>query len=143
MELKRRLKKLLKKSAQWECIECGNPFQPECFRPDLVKYCRIKCKKVRENRIRNQKKRLPSKKNYVEDINPRVLFEKDKGICQLCGLKINQNVEWPDPRSATIDHIIPVSEGGKNSYENAQLTCLKCNNDKNTETQKRDNDERS
>ena len=35
-----------------------------------------------------------------------------------------------EPRSATVDHIIPKSRGGTNSPINTVLCCRKCNNEK-------------
>lgn len=44
--------------------------------------------------------------------------------CEACGKIIDKKYH--------IDHIIPVSEGGNNSFENLQLLCPKCNFKKRT-----------
>ena len=49
----------------------------------------------------------------------RVLQEAD-GRCELCGATKKE-------RPLDIDHIIPRSRGGKNTYENLQVLCSKCN----------------
>jgi len=46
--------------------------------------------------------------------------------CHLCGLILL-------PEKATLDHVIPDSEGGKYSSENLRLACKKCNNERRTE----------
>jgi hypothetical protein len=35
-------------------------------------------------------------------------------VCWLCGQWIDPSLKWPDPWSASADHITPVSRGGDN-----------------------------
>jgi len=50
----------------------------------------------------------------------RNIFERDKNTCQYCGRRM--------PRSeVTIDHVIPRSRGGIDSWENLVLACVDCN----------------
>ncbi len=57
----------------------------------------------------------------------KVLFTRDSGRCQLCGKKLNLTRPNNHPLQATHDHIKPLSQGGENSYKNAQLACRRCN----------------
>jgi 5-methylcytosine-specific restriction endonuclease McrA len=50
-------------------------------------------------------------------------FIRDGYECQYCGVKLTA-------KTATVDHIKPVSKGGKNSWLNTTTSCKKCNNDK-------------
>ncbi len=48
------------------------------------------------------------------------IFERDKNVCQYCGKSF--------PKShLTIDHVIPQSRGGADTWENLVLACLACN----------------
>lgn len=48
--------------------------------------------------------------------------------CALCGLPIDKSLKFPDPMSATVDHIIPIARGGHPSdLQNLQLAHLICN----------------
>ena len=57
---------------------------------------------------------------YYIDILKRLLMERDKGICQICG----EPVALVD---ASHDHLIPRSRGGTNEPNNVRLAHLKCN----------------
>ena len=50
------------------------------------------------------------------------IFKRDGNTCLKCGMKNN----------LTIDHIIPISMGGKNSLFNLQTLCRSCNSKKKT-----------
>ena len=50
----------------------------------------------------------------------RALFSRDNYTCQYCGAT-------PGTKELTIDHVIPLSRGGNNSWENCVLACVKCN----------------
>lgn len=57
---------------------------------------------------------------FEEIVDKRILFELFEGHCGICG----QTVEYKD---ATIDHIVPLSKGGKHSYANTQIAHAPCN----------------
>lgn len=63
----------------------------------------------------------------------RILWNFSDHICPLCGclmtLKGNRNAA----NFATLDHIIPKSEGGTNNIENLRLVCRICNNKRGSE----------
>lgn len=48
---------------------------------------------------------------------------RDKYICQYCGVEVAKS-------KATIDHVIPASKGGKNTWDNTVCSCYQCNNKK-------------
>ncbi len=53
------------------------------------------------------------------------LIRKYGGKCVLCGEQVN--LVHDDPRQATRDHIIPLSKGGRDTFDNLQLACSQCN----------------
>lgn len=63
-------------------------------------------------------------------IDPLDVFNRDGWICQLCAAPVLPFVRWPHPRSASIDHIVPVSRGGPHVESNLQLAHLGCNSAK-------------
>ncbi|MDY6918549.1 MAG: HNH endonuclease [Chloroflexota bacterium] len=52
--------------------------------------------------------------------NRQRVFERDGYKCHYCGKQLTRF-------SATLDHIVPISTGGDNSYDNLITACLHCN----------------
>lgn len=63
-------------------------------------------------------------------VNRFEVFERDGWVCQLCGEPVDPDLKGPDPRCASLDHIVPLSWGGDHSMENCQLAHLSCNSSK-------------
>lgn len=61
----------------------------------------------------------------------RRVYDRDGGICQLCGKPTDWNAhEWGGHFGAlypTIDHIVPMSKGGAHTMDNVQLAHAICN----------------
>lgn len=55
------------------------------------------------------------------------VFERDGWVCGLCGGPVSPDVVYPDPLSASLDHVVPLSRGGAHSLDNSQLAHLACN----------------
>jgi 5-methylcytosine-specific restriction endonuclease McrA len=56
------------------------------------------------------------------------IYERDGWICQLCHKKVDKNLKWPHPMSASLDHIIPaVDDASTHEPTNVQLAHLRCN----------------
>lgn len=61
-------------------------------------------------------------KNRVR-FNRRWVFLRDNYTCQYC-------TEELSPKQCTIDHVVPVSKGGKTTWHNVVTACYSCNNSK-------------
>lgn len=72
-------------------------------------------------------------RNYVKipykeiSLSRRNVLHRDSYICQYCGVRRHD---------LTIDHIIPRSRGGVDSWDNVVAACLKCNVKKGDRTPK-------
>ena len=51
------------------------------------------------------------------------VFLRDGYICQYCGDDVSK-------KTATLDHVLPVSHGGKTTFENTVCACATCNANK-------------
>jgi 5-methylcytosine-specific restriction endonuclease McrA len=52
---------------------------------------------------------------------------RDKYSCQYCGGRLQKN-------AFTLDHVLPLSRGGKTTWENVVACCIKCNSKKKSRT---------
>lgn len=53
-------------------------------------------------------------------LSKRNVFLRDQYTCQYCGVEVNE-------QTATLDHVHPVSKGGKTTWENSTTACKPCN----------------
>ena len=67
----------------------------------------------------------------AEDFTHEEIFDRDNWRCGLCGQQIAKNDSYPNPRSASLDHIVPLAEGGQHTRPNVQAAHLTCNLSKN------------
>ena len=56
-----------------------------------------------------------------------VVFERDGWICGICAEPVDRTLAHPNPRSASLDHLVPLSRGGAHTYDNVRATHLTCN----------------
>jgi 5-methylcytosine-specific restriction endonuclease McrA len=77
--------------------------------------------RVRELKRKKEAARRFRKRNaFIEIVDPKAVFERDLGICQICK-------EPVDPEDYHIDHVTPLVKGGMHSYANSQLAHPRCN----------------
>lgn len=60
-------------------------------------------------------------------LNRKNIFERDGNTCQYCGKRARRE-------DLTLDHVLPRSRGGKNTWENLVLACVGCNKRKRNRT---------
>ena len=54
-----------------------------------------------------------------------------QSVCGICGLPVDKRLKYPNPMSATVDHIIPIDKGGHPfDLDNLQLAHWCCNRQK-------------
>jgi 5-methylcytosine-specific restriction endonuclease McrA len=82
-------------------------------------------------RAKNQRRRARLLNAFVEDVDLLILAERDDLLCGICYEPVDMDIPWPDRRSATVDHIVPLAAGGEHSYANTQLAHHACNARKN------------
>lgn len=62
-----------------------------------------------------------------EDFDPMEIFERDGWRCGICKRRVGRTLTYPHPRSASLDHIVPVVDGGEHVRSNVQCAHLECN----------------
>lgn len=58
------------------------------------------------------------------------IFARDGWTCGICDDPIDRDLRAPDPKSASIDHIVPLSRGGDDTPANVQASHFGCNSAK-------------
>jgi len=109
------------------CDRCGDPFAGT---KRQSRYCSIECSqadKSRANWKHMNARRARMRAAFVEAFDRAEVFERDGWICGICTEPVNPDTAWPHPMSASLDHIMPISRGGKHSRANAQTAHLTCN----------------
>lgn len=75
----------------------------------------------------NHRYRARKRDAFVEDVDRSAVLERDGWRCGICGERIPKRAKYPDPQSASIDHVVPLSKGGKHEMRNVQAAHLICN----------------
>lgn len=87
--------------------------------------------KADRDRYYGYRRRTVTSRQVAEPIVAREIFERDGWRCGLCQKKVDKRLKWPNPRSASIDHIVPIKDGGQHVRLNVQCAHLRCNSSKN------------
>lgn len=98
------------------CALCEQPI-PATRRADSA-YCSDLCSQRSHGGLRNR---------YRKSKVHRELLARDGNRCGICSQRIDMRKKWPHPRSASADHIVPVSVGGSDELANLRLVHLSCN----------------
>ncbi|NOZ54987.1 MAG: HNH endonuclease [Gammaproteobacteria bacterium] len=64
---------------------------------------------------------------FIPHLTNRALFRRDGHVCLYCGEQFRH-------ANLTRDHIIPMSRGGTDNWENVVTACFRCNNQKGSKT---------
>jgi len=115
---------------QFKCRECGNLNDPE-YGQKQRNFCNDFCSIKYARRIARGVRRARERAVEYENVDPRVIWQRDSGRCQLCKRKTPWSLRgtWND-RAPEVDHIRPLSKGGSHAYRNCQNACRRCNQDK-------------
>ncbi len=139
------------------CAWCGRAFTRHDYmvhegRKRLVikqpEYCSRKCSAKAGDFIRRRVgsagsiRHARKRRSEIRQIPLGELMDRDGGICQICGEKVDlSDISFDEcgythtgERYPTVDHIIPVSKGGKTEWGNVQLACKGCNSKKHDRT---------
>lgn len=132
------------------CGRCGEPI--DLTRKAEAGYCSIKCQKASwssENQARindcaNLWRRSNPGRAQDSDHRRRALiygtrsgvidyvqvWDRDGGICWICGDSVDPSLTYPNPKYRSWDHVTPLSKGGTHTMDNLALSHLRCNTSK-------------
>ena len=109
------------------CSECGLSLVGRRARTRCLRCQKRAARRQRgsdRHEARARRRGLPRDHSITADR----LFARDGWRCQICGIKTPKRLKGlQQPQSPTIDHIVPISQGGGHVWENVQTACHACN----------------
>lgn len=78
-------------------------------------------------RAKTQRRRAAMYDPEAERIDRDKIGDRDGWRCGLCGRHVDNTLTWPHPQSASLDHIVPLSKGGRHRRDNVHVSHLACN----------------
>lgn len=115
------------------CPQCNTVFY--CHENHNQRFCSKKCERQSSWKKCDPARRARKNNAVVDkDITLKLVADRDNNICYLCGGIVDWNnyTFTNGHKSAlgqypSIDHIVPLSKGGKHSWENVRLAHMRCN----------------
>lgn len=109
------------------CNRCGKRLAEAEFPPVRHNQNRNICRRCGGIRAGHRSRALNSGAAVIEDNLPIEIYERDEWICGICDEAIDDALRYPDPMSASLDHIIALGAGGDHTRGNLQASHLICN----------------
>lgn len=103
------------------CRECAAPYVVAATRASVTRYCSDECR--RRNRRRRDKQ---ARSKRIRAAGPREVIDlahvakRDGWRCHICKRKVTR-------RNWSLDHLIPLSDGGPHTHANVALAHVLCN----------------
>lgn len=122
-----------KAKSTYSCVSCGSEFAYVKTGGMPRKTCSDECaaKAVRSMKRSNKARRRARKRAVpTESFTHLEIFQRDRWRCGLCHKKVDRKLAYPDPMSASLDHIVPLAEGGSHTRQNVQCAHWICNSRK-------------
>lgn len=133
-EKKKTAKKLKANQISIKLCKCGLVFIPQNRK--VCDECKRKSERGRETKKWNIR-RLKTREDYDSEVTLDWTIEQYNNICYLCGkpcdrndYKIVNGNKVVGRSYPTMEHVIPICEGGKHTKDNVKLACHACNSKK-------------
>lgn len=124
-------------SAVCSSADCGRPVRAKglcnshykAAHPNRKSWKKGKPETRRANLRRKTQQRRARMKGQPEAelIDRDAVGDRDEWRCGLCSTSVNRLLEYPDPESPSLDHVVPLSLGGAHVLSNVQISHLRCN----------------
>lgn len=111
-----------------EAPGCDQPHHSSgyCKRHYMEHYFQTESGSAAQRRAK-AKRRAVERGATATPLDPLQIFERDSWKCGICRRKVSKTLKHPHPRSASLDHIVPIAAGGQHEPLNVQCAHLVCN----------------
>lgn len=104
------------------CLRCGTTFVADHLAAKSL-FCSTPCARYAVKARRRARVTTTQQRPFS-----RIrVFERDGWRCHLCNRTTRPETPWQHPDHPTIDHLVPISEGGPHTEENAATAHRRCN----------------
>lgn len=122
-----------------QCAYCGAAFRSEhSGKGTRTRFCSWACRNKgcsineaerierarRRDEIKTRRRRALLAQVEREPYTLAEVAERDRFICWLCERPVDMALRWPDLKSASVDHVIPLSMQGPDTPANVRLAHL-------------------
>ena len=111
-----------KQLGMYFCEVCGAPIK----RGHICSEC-AKNKQKRRDNLKKKKRRVAALTKESAGITLAKLYERDAGVCWICGQLCDFGADSNSNLYPSIDHVLPISKGGKDEWSNIKLAHRLCN----------------
>lgn len=150
------------------CKVCGGSYSIRSYMKSIGTkyerdsgYCSAKCRNKSKNQREHARRKIVGGDSHRKrarkfgcefdsSVTLKRLIERDGLYCKICGMACNPDdhgwTQYMGPTSPTIDHIIPMAQGGGHTWNNVQIAHAQCNSwksDKKKEGGKYETNEKS
>lgn len=108
------------------CAVCGVLFAT----PYTVLTCGEACANIKhrdDKREGDHRRRARLRDAFVERVVRRKIFERDRWRCHICNKPTRRTAVVPHPLAPTLDHLIPLADGGTHEPANVRTAHYRCN----------------
>lgn len=130
----------LRKLPDRACIVCSTPFRPKSSKQVT---CGIDCGKARTRQFNASKRIAPDSARlrrrrasaarrrraggHHQSGRWKRICQRDGAMCWLCRRPIDLSVRVPHPLAPTVDHVVPLADGGSDADANLRPAHFRCN----------------
>jgi 5-methylcytosine-specific restriction endonuclease McrA len=107
--------------AERSCMECGATFRMRAHTQRRCTACSTKWRSAK-----NYRRRVRTRE-AADLFTASEVFERDNWRCHLCGKRVRRAAVHPHPLAPTLDHLIPLADGGGHCLANVRCAHSRCN----------------
>lgn len=108
------------------CTVCAHLFATRY----TVTTCSTACAQVKRREDRREgkhRRRARQREAFTAPVIRRVIYERDRWRCHICGKQVKRDAVVPHPFAPTLDHVIPLAQGGTHEPANVSTAHFLCN----------------
>lgn len=70
------------------------------------------------------------RRNTAQRDRDRDAIRRTGAACHICGEPIDYSLDWSQPQSFVVDHVVPLAKGGSDTRDNKKAAHRSCNSTK-------------